>query len=79
VTGLEKTSKNIRRRRNRLVFHADLDTVLGDHERRVENLEQACADDSQWMGWLDDDRIFDSLRGEPRFMALMKKLGFASR
>ena len=28
------------------------------------------------MGWLKMDRIFDPLRSEPRFIALMKKLNF---
>jgi hypothetical protein len=28
------------------------------------------------MAWLGRDAIFDPLRAEPRFMALMKKLNF---
>jgi hypothetical protein len=28
------------------------------------------------MGWLNKDRMFDPLRSEPRFVALMKKLKF---
>jgi len=49
---------------------------LGDHTRAVSMLERAYASDSQWLGWLKEDRIFDPLRGEPRFQALMKRLGF---
>jgi hypothetical protein len=30
-----------------------------------------------WLGWLKNDRIFDPLRSEQRFVALLKKLGFA--
>ncbi len=48
----------------------------GDHARAVSYLEQAYASDTQWLGWLKNDRIFDPLRSEPRFVALMKKLGF---
>jgi eukaryotic-like serine/threonine-protein kinase len=50
---------------------------LGDHQRALDYLERAYAADSQWMGWLNKDRMFDPLRSEPRFMALMKKLRFA--
>jgi TolB-like protein len=48
----------------------------GDHPRAIAYLEQAYAADTQWLGWLKNDRIFDPLRSEPRFVALMKKLGF---
>ena len=51
---------------------------LGDRERALDCLEQAYGSNSQWMGWLKNDRIFDPLRSEPRFVALMKKLGFDS-
>ncbi len=48
---------------------------LGDRERALDYLERAYASDSQWMG-LKNDRIFDPLRSEPRFVALMRKLRF---
>jgi TolB-like protein/Flp pilus assembly protein TadD len=49
---------------------------LGDRARALDYLEQAYAADSQWLCWLKQDRIFDPLRSEPRFKALMKKLNF---
>jgi len=49
---------------------------LGDRARALGHLEQAYASDSQWLGWLENDRTFDPLRGEPCFVALMRKLGF---
>jgi eukaryotic-like serine/threonine-protein kinase len=49
---------------------------LGDHGRALDNLERALASDSQMMAWLGQDAMFDSLRAEPRFRALMKKLNF---
>ena len=49
---------------------------LGEYGRAVSLLEQAYALDSQWLGWLKNDRIFDPLREDPRFEALLKKLKF---
>jgi TolB-like protein/Tfp pilus assembly protein PilF len=49
---------------------------FGNHQRAIDYLERAYASDSQWMGWLNKDRMFDPLRSEPRFVALMKKLRF---
>ena len=49
---------------------------LGDREKALDYLEGAYAADSQWLGWLKNDRIFDPLRSEPRFVALMRKLHF---
>jgi tetratricopeptide (TPR) repeat protein len=48
---------------------------LGDRARAVENLEKAHAADSQWLGWLKGDRVFDPLRSDPRFVALTRKVG----
>jgi TolB-like protein/class 3 adenylate cyclase/Flp pilus assembly protein TadD len=49
---------------------------LGGRKRAMDLLEQANADDSQWMMYLKIDRIFDPLRGDSRFIALMKKCHF---
>ena len=49
---------------------------MGDRARALDYLEKAYAADSQWLCWLKEDRIFDPLRAEPRFKALMKKLKF---
>jgi TolB-like protein len=49
---------------------------LGDRERALDYLERAYASSSQWMGWLKQDRMFDPLRSEPRFAALLRKLRF---
>jgi len=48
---------------------------LGDRPRAIGYLEQAYAADSQWLGWLAKDHVFDPLRSEPRFVALLRKLG----
>jgi adenylate cyclase len=49
---------------------------LGDRERALDYLEQAYASNSQGMVWLKEDRIFDPLHSEPRYVALMRKLRF---
>ena len=49
---------------------------LGEPDRALDLLEQASADDSQWVMYLKTDRIFDPLRSNPRFKALMKKENF---
>jgi serine/threonine-protein kinase len=49
---------------------------LGDRARAIDCLEQALEADSQMLGWLGHDSIFDSLRSEPRFIALLKRLKF---
>jgi len=49
---------------------------LGDRTRALDNLERALATDSQMMAWIGRDAIFDPIRSEPRFVALLKKMGF---
>jgi len=49
---------------------------LGERARALDDLEKAYAEDSQWLGWLKLDKAFDPLRSDPRFAALLKKLGF---
>lgn len=49
---------------------------LGDYAHAVQHLEEAYVSDSQWLGWLRGGRVFDPLRSEPRFTALLQKLGF---
>ncbi len=47
---------------------------LGDHAGALDELERAYAESSQQLVWLKDDAMWDPLRSEPRFIALMKKL-----
>jgi eukaryotic-like serine/threonine-protein kinase len=49
---------------------------LGDRARALDYLERSYADDSQWLIYLKEDRIFDPLRSEPRFVELMNKMRF---
>ena len=49
---------------------------LGDHPRALDYLEQAYAANSQQLVWLKVDPIYEPLRSEPRFKALLKRLNF---
>ena len=51
---------------------------LGERSRAIEYVWQALAANSQMLGWLGHDAIFDSLRQEPRFIALLKRLRFVT-
>ena len=47
---------------------------LGDRAGALEGLEQAYGTNSQLMPWIGYDTMFDTLRSEPRFNALLKKV-----
>jgi len=49
---------------------------VGDHARALDYLEQAYLANSQQMVWLKVDWIFEPLRSDPRFAALMKRMNF---
>jgi adenylate cyclase len=49
--------------------------ALGDKDRALTGLEKSYQVHSQWLFLLKVDKIFDSLRSEPRFIALLKKVG----
>ncbi len=46
--------------------------------RTLDYLEQAFAADAQSLVWLKEDTIYDPLRQNPRFIALMQKMHFTS-
>ena len=48
---------------------------LGDKERALGGLEKAYEARSWWLAYLKVDKIYDPLRSEPRFIALLKKVG----
>ncbi|MCG6988235.1 MAG: protein kinase [Gemmatimonadetes bacterium] len=49
---------------------------LGEHQRAIDDLERARAADSQFLCWLGRDAIFDPLRSDPRFIALLRSMHF---
>lgn len=48
---------------------------LGDIDQAFSALDQAVADRSNWLVWLKLDPRFDNLRGDPRFDALVRRVG----
>jgi serine/threonine-protein kinase len=51
---------------------------LGDHNAAFHSLDQAYDDGSDYLVYLGTDPWADPLRGDPRFQALLKKLGISS-
>ena len=49
---------------------------MGDKDQAMAQLELAYQDRSFWMAFLKVDPEMDSLRSEPRFQALMRRLNF---
>jgi len=48
---------------------------LGDKERALDGLEKAYEARSVWLISLKEDKVYDPLRSEPRFIELLKKVG----
>lgn len=51
---------------------------LGNADRAFEWLERACEDRDPWVGWLKADPVFDSLRPDPRFLGLLRRVHLAA-
>ncbi len=49
--------------------------ALGDKRTALDLLEKAYEDRDQRLPWIKVDHNYDSLRSEPRFIALLKKVG----
>jgi serine/threonine protein kinase/TolB-like protein/Flp pilus assembly protein TadD len=56
-------------------YLAIVSAAAGEREQALTWLERGYAQHSSMMGWLKTDPRFDSLRQEPRFQDLMRRLG----
>jgi tetratricopeptide (TPR) repeat protein len=56
------------------LFRAMVWTGLGEKNKALEDLEKAYLEKESVMAWLKVWPFFDSLRSEPRFRALLKKM-----
>jgi hypothetical protein len=59
---------------NRSVTEVE-ESRLGNADSAFEWLDKAVADRSNWLVWLKLDPRFGSLRGQPRFDALLRRVG----
>lgn len=48
---------------------------LGDTERVFEHLDAAFRERSHWLVWLKRDPRWNEVRGDPRFVQLVRKVG----
>jgi tetratricopeptide (TPR) repeat protein len=48
---------------------------LGEHEQALKFLEDAYEERFSWMVWLKHEPIFEALRTDERFVALMRRMG----
>jgi eukaryotic-like serine/threonine-protein kinase len=58
-------------------YSAMIYAALGERQQALAALERAFAEHDIHMAWLKVDDAFDSLREEPRFQELLRRVGFA--
>ena len=54
---------------------ATLHIALGDRDRAIDWMEKAYNERRGWMAYLNVHPVLDSVRGEPRFKVLVRKMG----
>jgi hypothetical protein len=60
------------------LFLARIYTALGNHDEAMKNLEQMYNDRSESAVWLNVDISLEPLRKDPRFIALIRKVGLTT-
>jgi tetratricopeptide (TPR) repeat protein len=58
-------------------FLAEIYTALGEQAQALQELEKAYQERSSWLIWLKVEPKFDSLRADPRFTDLLRRVGLA--
>jgi DNA-binding winged helix-turn-helix (wHTH) protein/TolB-like protein len=53
---------------------AEMHALLGDKEKALDNLEKALEVRAFLMAWVKADPVFDCLRAEPRYQAILQKM-----
>jgi TolB-like protein/Tfp pilus assembly protein PilF len=57
-------------------WHSILHAGLGDVNAAIGHLERSYAQSDVWLVWLNTDPRLDSLRADPRFQQLLRRVGF---
>jgi serine/threonine-protein kinase len=57
-------------------WHSILYAGLGDVDTAIGHLERSYAQSDVWLVWLNTDPRLDSLRADPRFQQLLRRVGF---
>jgi TolB-like protein/Tfp pilus assembly protein PilF len=57
-------------------WHSILHAGLGDVDAAIGHLERSYAQSDVWLVWLNTDPRLDSLRADPRFQQLLRRVGF---
>jgi serine/threonine-protein kinase len=71
---LKKLEKESRQKYVPAIFFATVYTGLGENDLAFEWLEKAYLEHDWRVSWIAPDPVFDSLRDDPRFKALLKKM-----
>jgi hypothetical protein len=58
---------------------ARLDALLGDKEQALARLEQSYENKDFLLPFVNADPIFDALRSEPRYQAVLRRMNLARR
>ncbi len=56
-------------------FLAEIHAALGEKERALQELEDAYREHSSWIVWIKVEPKFDSLRPDPRYADLVRRVG----
>jgi tetratricopeptide (TPR) repeat protein len=57
-------------------WHSIVHAGLGDVDAAIGHLERSYAQSDVWLVWLNTDPRLDSLRADPRFQQLLRRVGF---
>jgi hypothetical protein len=76
--GIEGLKDKRRRDYLRPYILAEDYAALGEKDLALEWLQKAYEERDDWIAWIKVDPIIDGLRADPRFAALLKRVGLSN-